>query len=514
MRRLLLLAALVLAVITFFAARTLREDRAETAVRARTERGELPAIPVVDPRSTSGPAPGSPATGESEASGAHVRGTVRGPAGVVWGAHVIAYKRGGLDVLAERWTSPEGGYEIGVDPDVAIDLAVETAPGTGLLPKRTNGILVRAGEEWVEDFTLERGATLRGRLVDPDGNAVQRVGIEAVPADPSGRTYSSSRPDPAATSAKDGTFEIRGLDAGRVVLDVTDPEWMFPEPVSAMPDGPDLSLVVVPALTVETHVVNLETGEPMPAFPVRVVQADRVLLEAEGKDGAFLHRGRFPGERWDRAFTVEVTAAGFLPASRLGSDKRWIGLVPKRDVNTTVRVSFDDGQPYHGDLVATITAMRVGEQGVAEISFERVREGVYRGALPWGRWELALRPLGCWGIDEFKDTAEVGPEKEAELSLVLPAGGTVVLRPAPGAEYGEAYLQPTDRAGRSWYCGVRREGTRVEGIPKGKYQVGYERMVQITPDYFGRQTVWLREVTLDVGTIEEFEIPAFLAEER
>jgi hypothetical protein len=286
-------------------------------------------------------------------------GVVTGPMGVLWCARVVAYR--GEKVMAEAWTNPKGLYTLAVKPGVEFDFAVEPAPETGLVAMRRAVLPLERGEERVEDVAVETGATLRGQLVDPEGRGCQGIELFAVRTEDfpgvegtSDRTALASVAVAQVRTARGGGYWLRGLEPGAYALVICAPHWMFPAPVSVRTDGPDLSLVVLPALTVVLDVKDVETGQPLDAFSVIVREGDRVLLEGAGTAGVFSRRVLFPGVRDPRAMVfVEIAAPGFVPPGQLvnsGGGRKLVWLVPRRDPNATVRISFDDRRPYLGDL--------------------------------------------------------------------------------------------------------------------------------------------------------------------
>ncbi|HEX5138643.1 MAG TPA: carboxypeptidase-like regulatory domain-containing protein [Planctomycetota bacterium] len=528
MRRLLLPAALLLAVLGAAAVlwpswtgRTRASPRAPPRADDPTRAGPAAGAATADATGGAG------ASGEEDSVSPRVRGVVTGPTGELWGARVVACRAGTGEVLAEAHTNPDGAYSVELEAGVAFDLAVDPLDLTGLLPWRREGVMLRPGEELAVDVALEAGVQVRGRLTDENGDPVPGIVLRAVPEDPSAPATVSpgSRAAALAKSNGEGRFLLRSLEPVRYVLDILDAGWMFPKPVSVAAGGPDLDLVVVPGLRVELVVRDIETGDPVPAFTVRATSGE-LVLEAAGRDGAFSTRIRWPGqlpprERWAaaRRVSVDVAAPGLeqLPSSTYGPDQV-VWMCPVRERNTTIHVSFDGGDPYVGELLVTIKSKSSGAAGV--VRFERdPKEGAFRGALPWGDWEVTITAAGVYGTEPYSGEARAGPGLDASLEVTLPGGGTIVFFPPPGAERAIAVLQglsgKTSSGGqviaftrgsieRSF--AVSREGARVGGIPPGTYQIGVRRMAGAAPGEF-RATTWIREITIDAKSIEEITLP-------
>lgn len=509
-RRILLVPAVLLAAIVVLAA--LSSAWRERAVPKRAARAQPEEVASGKPGVEAARSSGEAASEGSEAAEprARVHGVVTGTMGVLWCARVVAYRGEGKGVMAEAWTNPKGLYSLTVEPGVAFDLSVEPAPETGLVAQRRAGLALAAGEERLEDFALADGVAVRGRLVDVDGRGCAGIELFAVrpevlaEAGTPERTALILLATARGYSGPDGRFRLRGLEPGEYSLTICAADWMFPAPVSVRTDGPDLSLVVVPALTIDLLVKDVETGQPVGAFSVTARLGDRVLLEDAGAAGVFSIRMPFPGQRDPRSMVLlQVAASGFVPPDQLvNSGKNVLWLIPRRDPNTTVRISFDDRQPYCGGLIVQFKA-KAGAGGAGHVGFERAREGVYRGALLYGRWELDLIPVALFGADRLTAEAEIRGDCEAELSFVLPAGGTLLLSPPPGAERSSVSIRTPadaekDAPGRSFL--VPREGTRVEGIPPGVYRLGLEGR-------FPYRTIWFRDVRVEVGSMEEIVLP-------
>jgi hypothetical protein len=519
MRRLLLAAfgVAALAALALLGPSWLERTRASRAPsRAPDRTGGRTADRAATPDATGG----ARGTG-AEASPARVRGIVTGPMGVLWGARVAAYRAGSDDVLAETHTDPEGTYAMELEPDTAFDLAIEPSDLTGLLPWRREGVMLRSGEQMEEQVALGAGAVVRGRLVDEHGDPVGGIALRALAED--GATAASAR------TGAEGAFVLRGLGSGRYVLETLDPSWVFPAPVSVRADGRDVDLVVVPGVRIDLVVKDIETGEPVPAFTVRASSGELLILEAEGRDGALSAFAPWPvkrprRERWEAppAVSLDIAAPGLR---RLGSppgaarNVAWMG--PLREPNTTIRVSFEGGDPYVGELLVSIKSKT--SSAAVFVPFERDRErGLFRGALPWGDWEVGIIPPGTYRTDGYPAEARAGPGLDASIPVTLPGGGTIVFTPPAGADRTTAYLKQVleeseelgdgrsmrvIRQGAERFFGVPREGTRVQGVPPGVYQIGVPRRVEIVPGRFVTMAVWIREVTIDADSHEEIQLP-------
>ncbi len=538
-RRILLVpvALLVVALVTV-AVRPVRRDRAERRDVAQPTEGVVRGgRPAADPAR---PAAGLAAEAAQARSQARVRGAVTGGMGALWGARVVAYAMDSEQVLADAYTNPKGEYSLAIDASTEFDIAVEPDEATYLATVRRRGIVLSPGDDRVENFALGPAATIRGRLVDQNG--LGRGGIELLAVRPDDLS-----PDPAAhpravrgrevgrcRAGADGGFRLACLVGGQVAIVVRDPGWTLVSSAGVATDGPDVTLVVVPAFSVDLEVRDIETGELIDTFSVKVTTGDlrprqlfdmlltiappraeeRVVVEGRGSGGLF--SGRVPGEpqpTFPEVRKLEIKADGFVPWGPRGVTPRTMvtaWLLPVRDKNTTIRVSFDDGQPYHGNMRVTFKAKSGEREG--DTRFERVGDGRFRGAMPHGLWVLAIWPETIFGVPRSEAGAEVTAGADADINFVFPAGGTIIVQPPSRAGLHCVQVQAADEADQQGLSAfgvyeARPGGTRIEGIPAGLYRVGsYDvgraHLCDEVPD-----VVWLREVRVTVGGVEEIALP-------
>jgi hypothetical protein len=385
-------------------------------------------------------------------------------------------------------------------------------------------VILRSGEEADDQVALAAGAVVRGRLVDEHGDPVGGVVLRAVPEEP------TARGAVPAKSGAEGVFVLRALEPGRYALESLDPSWVFPGPVSVLADGREVELVVVPGVRIDLVVKDIETGEPVPAFTVRARSGEMLLLEAEGRDGALSAFAPWPvkrprRERWEAPprVSLDITAPGLRRLGSLfGTPDRVAWMAPVREPNTTISVSLEGGDPYVGELLVNIKSKKM-PGAVVLVPFERdPKTGAFRGALPWGDWEVGITPLGAYRPGAIIAEARSGPGLDASIPITLPGGGTIVFKPPAGVDRTTAYLQQVvderedlgdgrsvtvTRQGLERSVGVPREGTRVQGIPPGTYRIGVPRTVEIVPGRFVTMTAWVRQIMIDADSFEEITLP-------
>jgi hypothetical protein len=525
MRRLLLLATLLVALVAIFALRP--AWRARTEPRHSTDPSEDPAGSAL---SISGAKDGVAAGASSpnamaEEPRAQVHGVVTGPDGPLWCARVVAYRSDTDEVLAEAFTNPQGRYTLPVDVS-DFQLAVVPAAGVWLVPSPRRGVVLNAGDDIEQSFVLVATALLRGRVVDADGEALAGVFLLAVPAEHAGPADAHPRAVADHIEAKcktdrDGNFRLGGIAVGTYSLMTADPSLTLRSPVVVETGGVDLMLTVVPAVAIDLVVEDFETGEPVDTFSVKVTGEGRTVLEGRGSRGAFSRRVALDVPRWF-ATQVEVAAPGYAswgPHSSSHPGTRTVGLVTRREPNTLIRVSFDDGRPYRGRLDVlfgrdqgrpSMGSAPTADRGATTLALERVEDGLYRGGMPIGRWGLCAFPDDLFGKPFLVRTIDVTAGRNAEADFVLPAGGELVLVRPRGVAHCKVCIEAEvdDEGGkRSDLFEIPPEGRRIEGIPPGRYKLGYQKTV-LHPKGVSTLTVeWFRDVNVVAGGTEQIALP-------
>jgi len=529
MRRLLVPAALLVAFVSLLAMRPLSSEHAQPKRAARPPPAEV--VAGTRPEEAAAPGPALPLEPAPAESAARVHGVVRGPSGILWLARVVAYRPQSGSVIADTYTDPEGKYSL----DVAasdFDLAVEPDAGTLLAATPRRGLVVNAGDDIEEDFTIAPAASIRGKAVGRDGRACPGIVILALrPEDrgPDGAHPGAflGREAGRCRSASDGTFRLAGFEAGTYAIEIGDPYWMLGAPAAVATDGPETTLVVVPAISVALEARDVESGEPVDDFSAKVLVGDRVVFQGEGAAGVFAHRAPTDPAATPFETRVEVTAPGFArwgpyPVAFWRNNMvAW--LLPLRDPNATIRVAFDDGAPYRGGIQVffavkenarpasreeALLGMSAGMGRGSSVPFERVKDGIFRGAVPRGRWTLHVWPDAVLPLHQLESEVDVTGAGDADVRFVLPAGGTIVFPPPPrGAPTFVCIRGGADLSGGTRIL-VPPEGTRLEGVPPGDYQVGYPKTAKVNDEVSTHTIVWFQDVHVVVGGTEEIALPA------
>lgn len=270
-------------------------------------------------------------------------------------------------------TDADGYFEVAAIPVAEVALAVDR---DGYAPVRVQGVQIPPGEGPADlgTLVLAPGATLAGRVLDPEGEPVAGAAVYLVRGAeaPDGEAQARLRHGrPAAVSDPAGAFLIRDLIPGQplglyVHADGRAPAWL---PGVEAPAEAPLRVILRPALAVSGRVVD-QAGGPLPNARVTLVWqevlagATRRVAVGPGVEREAItdRRGRFeiggllPGDA-----TVEVYRKGFVPAPpreiRLipGEGIAGVDFVLERGAAVEGRVTTRSGEPVAG---ARITAGR------------------------------------------------------------------------------------------------------------------------------------------------------------
>ncbi|MEQ1892920.1 MAG: carboxypeptidase-like regulatory domain-containing protein [Planctomycetota bacterium] len=168
-------------------------------------------------------------------------------------------------------------------------------------------------ESKVQDFDLERGLTIAGRVVRPDRRGASGIEVEAM--NQAGTVGSIGRD----VSAENGEFLIEGLAAGIYLVRVV-PTGNYDAPAlqRVEADSKDVVLELFEKATVIGQVLD-SSGKPLSRFTVKArtsnelskafgaVMANRSIKDS--KDGAFELSGLPEG-----SFVIEATSEGYAPS--------------------------------------------------------------------------------------------------------------------------------------------------------------------------------------------------------
>ncbi|HVK13569.1 MAG TPA: sigma-70 family RNA polymerase sigma factor, partial [Gemmataceae bacterium] len=221
------------------------------------------------------------------------------------------------EVLGAGQTDAAGGYRVTVPratPDHSDWIAYVWAPGHALraVPATADPALLDVHD--LKSVRLERGRTVRGRVVDRAGAPVSGLTLDVAGLILTGTVFSPGGRPPAEVpgwpgprvTAADGTFEIDDLMPGtRVALDVRDARFAADRLGLVVPagSGPVPDLKVSPPRVLTGRVTAADTGKPL---------ADAVVTaEAVGSVSFGLPRPLMARTDAAGLYTVPTQSAGY-----------------------------------------------------------------------------------------------------------------------------------------------------------------------------------------------------------
>jgi len=217
-----------------------------------------------------------------------------------------ASQDGGLEAL----TGPDGRFELANVPAGTRNLTV-TAPGYG---SRTRNNLLFAGstlEEVTQDFRLDQGRCLRGRVLAPDMTPIAGAEVEAT-------SYETAQVSRGKTlTDQDGNFEICDLAEGTFMV-ITRAAGFSPDrKTRVMLTDPDLQIVMSRQGGVIGNVVARADGAPVTSFKamVRMVAPGSTVYGRTVSQGQFENaEGRFElGGLEPGTYVIQAEAEDFAP---------------------------------------------------------------------------------------------------------------------------------------------------------------------------------------------------------
>ena len=333
--------------------------------------------------------------------GIALRGQVVGGDGApVVGARVVATPTPAGHV-GEHETETDADGRFVLDPQPPGRLALVASHGAGR--SRPHELILAFGDTPPEvALTLDQGATMRGRVVGPEGRGV--VGARVVAE---GRS--------ATQTDADGRFRLVGLGGDRLVLGVDHPEY---QPVrQTVEGGAEVAIELAQwrgRRTVSGWVLG-PSGQAVGGAEVRLLDASlgpgQVARTTTRHDGAFSVVAPADGH-----YLVEVAHPGFAP--HRGRPFRLAG----DDVSSLV-VELEYGAAISGNLAGLAPeALR----GASILAFAPEHGGQlgrligdhYRiPNLPAGTWQVSLH-LGT-GLQATTGVVSVAPGEEGRLDLAL-----------------------------------------------------------------------------------------------
>ena len=360
-------------------------------------------------------------------------------------------------------------------------------------------------------FVLARGASLRGRVLDADGEPVANVGLVA--RSRSGAVGNGRRINPewgtdalrapgrenvyyegdARTNAT-GEFEIGGLAPGSYIVFSTDPAWVIDRPPSRVfvhvPLGEDLTLIARPARSVEVVLVP-RVDMPAPArFRFELDCGPRLRFRGEGHGGraeVAWRRSESAPEREDgHTGRLTVQAKGWKtesPSMTLEWPPQQARLrveVPIRPVpvgRIQIHAATPTRVPITAPLFVRIRPLRDGAAVRSSVPLHVSEPGTWECEWSVGRWAVDLSfERGWFGAGRvWSGEVEVHEDRVTSIDVDVPSIGSLTV--TRGKEAGALFLELRAVGARSQRMAtlITAAALRIPAIPVGRYQLSLWR---------------------------------------
>ena len=358
----------------------------------------------------------------------------------------------------------------------------------------TKGKLEVARGQDLEGLTLhlEKGATLRGTVVGPEGSPVAGVQVALVQQRRSGGGMDwLSAPGKRGKSDGEGRFLLQSLEPGKRSVKATRAGYPPVTRDLTLKEGSNSILLTLPAGSSVKGRVADRQGAPIAGARVRLTRVGGGSGSGEsGPEGSFLIEGLAPGE-----YQAYASASGFLPTS-----ERPRVSVGERGEMPSVELVLERGAVIRGHVLGvdpkeysktTVVARGGAEGGWASSSVDYEGAFLLEG-LRSARWSLEGQVEGTGR----RASAEITIEPEAsEASIDLEFGrgytlsGRVLRRGTPVAG---VRVWAVRESGGSAHATTDGEGRfSLEGLDEGRYRVAaregglglaVEKQVVITDD--------------------------------
>ncbi|MEA2292581.1 MAG: hypothetical protein QOE86_220 [Solirubrobacteraceae bacterium] len=264
---------------------------------------------------------------ETMAVGGHIAGTVKdAQTGQPIPGATMELSMNGTTVSPQT-TAADGTYVFhALAPSTSsLNRLTVVAPGTGPfindISQTVIPVAVTAGEQTTNDFTLQRGGTVTGRITAPDGHGVAGASVGIMVPQPYPQ---ASKIGGHGTTDASGTYTLHGVDAGSGLTATANPPFDPANPdhgLSRVESGPfDLAvdgttvvdLKMVTGATLTGRILTDDTHQPLERVAVRAVNASNQLGAATltAADGVYRLTGLAPGH-----YRINVTTNEGAPAT-------------------------------------------------------------------------------------------------------------------------------------------------------------------------------------------------------
>lgn len=408
------------------------------------------------------------------------------------------------DGTFELWAPVSGGR--GRNPQNNLEAEADGVRGAAR-------VRIADGEAEEVRITLEPRATLSGRAVDPDGQGVGGIEIQAIRMERRGRGAPDTTPEiPYAMTGEDGRFRMENIRAGRTMLIASAiPGYVPPDQLNV-----NLSAGEENEVTIELQRTKPFEGIVVDSEGTPVTGAEVTLTEPRG---GWMGRIMAPGAVYtDSGGRFEL---GNLPAgadalalrvSHVSHETRDVrNLLPE---DSPLRITLEgragvEFTVYSGDQQQTSFEYDIRPQGMAlaaggggmmrggdrmqSRTVHRQAEPV-KATLPPGHFTLHVHGIddstgrqdGTYGAENFEITSEGGEavRLEVELSPILTIAGRVVDDEGEGVPGAEVQLHATGQGGGGGRWAFGRRGNNGIVDPVTTDQRGYFLFERMTAGNF------------------------------
>jgi len=357
-----------------------------------------------------------------------VSGRVMGRYGTILGVPVRVLVNG--VETAQCRTDCDGRYRLEAPSGIRFALEAMPESWTKLEPIQRMRT-VDPGAEITEDFVFGVRAGASGHI---EGPAVSEpLTLLAIPVDDYPSAPGGWAPPPDLREASKavaeamGTFTFDDLDAAVTYrLAVDGYEWGLTHPVFLSAGDTGVNVPIERLLFFVALVTDIESGEPIRRFTVRVVDRQGIEREeVEGRDGRVAYHAthpeqvppeppdldpeevlrrirkglEYPKEPRDTLagpppppWKLMVDAEGYLESFTKPSGVRRVAIQRARQPNVFFVVKDEDGRPWDRDIEATFEAAEE-PLGVADAHVVREGPGMFSAVMPPGTWRLKLHGM-------------------------------------------------------------------------------------------------------------------------
>ncbi|MCC6338123.1 MAG: carboxypeptidase regulatory-like domain-containing protein [Myxococcales bacterium] len=298
------------------------------------------------------------------------------------------------------WALPPGAYVVVAESDSLARQVVE--------------LQLAAGERRSLELLLATGHALNGLVLDERSREPLAAATVTVRS-------SARAPAQAASSDSRGRFRLKGLPAGRVVLDAAAPGFAGRSVLARMPDPSTITIGLTSAAWLSGRVVGGSTGEPVRVIAVGAADGE-VREVSAGPSGAFsleVPTGRYSVTARALKSVSNAVYATVLPGETAAGLELQLG--PGAWIRGTVRLR-DSREP----IAAATVLLSVVERDVRILESISDSKGAFAiGPIAGGTYDVSAHVDGLRPV--LVRALEVPARAVIERDLFVAPGATVTV---------------------------------------------------------------------------------------